>query len=83
MRITNKKFNEVVSEVIKRMELRDYKVDEIAFYNVNIKKVRGTEKYDIVVSIDEIEVPLILIRDIIQETCEELGIEANRILVEL
>ena len=43
MRITNKKFNDTVKNVIEnisRRELQEYRIDGISFYNVNLKKKR-------------------------------------------
>lgn len=85
MRMTSRRFNNMVKKVIERNEdkLKDYGVDDVVFYNVNIRKQYKKDEYEIIVSIDEIEVPNILIRDIIEETAEILGIKAYRILVEL
>ncbi|MGX9757666.1 hypothetical protein ACWYRQ_15410 [Clostridioides difficile] len=85
MRISKKKLNQTIEKVISRNkeELYKYRVDELSFQYVNIKKNRNSEDYDIIVSIDEIGVPLILIRDIIEETCEELGIKVGKTMVEL
>ncbi|HBF9449705.1 TPA: hypothetical protein UL242_002389 [Clostridioides difficile] len=85
MRISKKKLNKTIDEVINRNkeELYKYRVEDLNFQYVNIKKNRNSEDYDIIVSIDEIEVPLILIRDIIGETCEELGIKVGKTMVEL
>ena len=86
MRITNKKFNDTVKKVIgdiSRRKLQEYRIDRISFYNVNLKKKRNLDEYDIIVSVDEIEIPLILVRDIIEETADILGVKIHRILVEL
>lgn len=86
MRITNKKFNDTVKKVIgdiSRRKLQEYRINGISFYNVNLKKKRNLNEYDIIVSVDEIEIPLILVRDIIEETADVLGVKIHRILVEL
>lgn len=85
MRMTSRRFNNMVKKVIERKKdkLKDYRVDDVAFYNVNIRKQYKKDEYEIIVSVDEIEVPNILIRDIVEETAEILGIKVYRILVEL
>lgn len=85
MRINKKKLNQTIGEVIKRYEeeLYKYRIEDVSFQYVNIKKNRGKEEYDIIVSVDEIEIPLILIRDIIEETCNELDINIARIMIEI
>ncbi|MCC0727184.1 hypothetical protein KGF51_12270 [Clostridioides sp. ZZV14-6045] len=85
MRISKKKLNQTIEKVISRNkeELYKYRVEELSFQYVNIKKNRNREDYDIIVSINEIEVPLVLIRDIVDETCQELDIKVGRTLIEL
>ncbi|EMH2709876.1 MULTISPECIES: hypothetical protein [unclassified Clostridioides] len=85
MRISKKKLNQTIEKVISRNkeELYKYRVDELSFQYVNIKKNRNREDYDIIVSIDEIEVPLSLIRDIVDEACQELDIKVGRTFIEL
>lgn len=89
MRITNKKFNKVVSETIERNK-EEYKwkycaeTEDVTFHNIEIRKNKNSDSYNIVVSIDEIDnIPMSLIKDLIEETCNELNIEPNKILVEL
>lgn len=85
MKINKSKFNKLIKEVIERNkeDLYKYRIDDLNFQYVNIRKNRNVDNYDIVVSIDEIETPLIVVRDIIEESCEMMGIKINKITVEI
>ena len=47
MRMTSRRFNNMVKKVIERNKdkLKNYRVDDVAFYNVNIKKTNMKLSY--------------------------------------
>lgn len=85
MKINKNKFIKLIKEVIEenKEELYKYQVEDLSFQYVNIRKNRNTDSYNIEISVDEIETPLILIRDIIEESAQKIGININKITVEI
>lgn len=85
MIITSKFFREVVNKTIykNRFELSKYGVDRLSFQYLKIRKNRSRDSYTIKLSTDNIDAPIVLIRDIIDESCSELGINADSVMIEL
>lgn len=90
MKVNKKAFNNMVQNILEDANHEFYfNSASVSFAEntlisyVNLKKVRGKDKYDIIVYIDSIESDLVTIRDLIHYVCAELDISCNKILVEL
>lgn len=84
--MTNKKFNACLKQLEDSWQprIKIYGVEDFGIYNTKIKKVYGTiNDYDIIVSVEHLDVSLALIKDAIEEVCDMLEISINKILIEL
>lgn len=83
-RVNKKAFNDYLQKLISgKDEELGRCVEDLHIQYVNLVKVRGVDKYDLIVSINNIESNMLRIRDLIEYVCITQGIKYNRILVEL
>lgn len=86
MKINTNSFNEKLRENMAKTINGEYSDDTVEFILqcAEIKKIRNVENcYDIIVSLDTNIVSMLSVRDMIEQTCEDLGIKINKILIEL
>lgn len=89
-RVNKKAFNDLVQKVIAGDDA-DFTFKGNAFrpsggacvHYVNLIKVKGVEKYDIIVSIDSLDTSMWFIRELIDYVCTIEDIDYRKILIEL
>lgn len=81
----NKKFNKALENVIETFDFSDFRYakEDIDFQKVIVKKIRNKEEYNIIVSVNDLEISMYLIREIIDKTCQIIGINSYRVMIEL
>lgn len=83
-RVNKKAFNDLVQKIIRGEDKSlGNCVTDLQIQYINLIKVRGTDKYDLIVSINDIESNMLRVRDLVEYVCSVNNIKYNRILVEL
>lgn len=83
--MNSNKFKKAIESAIENMssELYKYRVDCIEFQYIKISKVRNCDKYNVCVSVDDVETPIILIRDVIDTASQILSINVDKVTIEI